>query len=125
MVCPLLRNSDHVIISVIINFLMLAQKWMHIFIVQQLLIFVLIFTIMSDMSHGKISFINSPMLLLLNFIRGFKLKLISLIKNIRSNLIYLHGFQVLILLRLLIKPTSFVFVNRMSILFLNVLIEIH
>ena len=40
------------------------------------------------------------LLLLLNFVTGFMLKMmyISLIVNIRSNLIHLHGFQLLVLL---------------------------
>ena len=47
-------------------------------------------------------FLNSVLLLLLvNFVSGFRLELmyISLIENIRSSLIHLHGFQLLVLLR--------------------------
>ena len=40
------------------------------------------------------------LLLLVNFVSGFRLELmyISLIENIRSNLIHLHGFELLVLL---------------------------
>ena len=53
-----------------------------------------------EMFHERI-FLNSVLLLLLlNFTSGFRVKLmyISLIGSIRSNLTHLHGFQQLVLL---------------------------
>ena len=54
----------------------------------------MVFVIISEMFHEKIS-LNLVLLLLVNFVSGFRLELmyISLIKNIRSSLIHLHGFQ--------------------------------
>ena len=53
-----------------------------------------------DDNHGRISLNLVFLLLLVNFVSGFRLELmyISLIENIRSSLIYLHGFQLLVLL---------------------------
>ena len=50
--------------------------------------------------HGKISLNLVLLLLLVNFVSGCRLELmyISLIENIRSSLIHLHGFQLLVLL---------------------------
>ena len=51
-------------------------------------------------NHGKI-FLNSVLLLVLvNFVSGYRLELmcISLIESVRSNLTHLHGFQLLVLL---------------------------
>ena len=50
--------------------------------------------------HGRISLNSVLLLLLVNFVSGFRLKLvyISLKGNIRSSLIHLHGFQQLVLL---------------------------
>ena len=50
--------------------------------------------------HGRISLNLVLLLLLVNFVSGFRLELmyISLIISIRSSLIHLHGFQLLVLL---------------------------
>ena len=50
--------------------------------------------------HGKLSLSLVLPLLLVNFVSGFRLEwmYISLIENIRSSLIYLHGFQLLVML---------------------------
>ena len=50
--------------------------------------------------HGRISLNSVILLLLVNFVRRFRLELmyISLIVNIKSNLTHLHGFQQLVLL---------------------------
>ena len=54
----------------------------------------------SEMFHGRISLNPVLLLLLVNFVSGFRLELmyISLIVSIRSSLTYLYGFQMLVLL---------------------------
>ena len=56
-----------------------------------------VFVIISEMFHAMIS-LNSVLLLLVNFVSGFTLKLmyISLIVTIRSSLTHLHGFQLFV-----------------------------
>ena len=69
------------------------------------------------MFHGRIS-LNSVLLpLLLIFVIGSRLKLmyISLIANIRSSLIYLYGFQLLVLLPEFIVIFSFVCTNIINL----------
>ena len=58
------------------------------------------FMIIWEMFHGRISLNLMLLLLLVNFVSGFRLELmyISLIENIRSSLIHLHSFQLLVLL---------------------------
>ena len=56
------------------------------------------FTMTFEMFHGRMSFNSVLLQLLVNFLSGFRLELISLIANIRSNLTYLCGFQLLVLL---------------------------
>ena len=53
-----------------------------------------------EMFSGRISLNSVFLLLLVNFVSGFKLELtsISLIENIRSSLTHHHGFQPLVLL---------------------------
>ena len=53
------------------------------------------------MFHGRISLNLVLLLLLVNFVSGFRLELmyISLIEKIWSSLSHLHGFQLLVLLR--------------------------
>ena len=55
----------------------------------------MIFMIISEMFHGGISLNSVLLLLLVNFVSGFRLELmyISLIVSITSNLTHLHGFQ--------------------------------
>ena len=59
-----------------------------------------VFVIIWEMIHARISLNSVLLLLLVNFVSGFRLELvyISLTVNIRSNLTYLHGFQQLVLL---------------------------
>ena len=59
-----------------------------------------VFVIIWEMFHGTISLNLVLLLLLVNFVSGFRFELmyISLIINIRSSLTYLHGFQLLVLL---------------------------
>ena len=69
--------------------------------------------------------INSKLLLLVNFVGRFRLKLvyISLIVSIWSNLTHLHGFQQLVLLPQLIEIISFVCTKR--IILLNLKLSSH
>ena len=101
MAFPPLENSDHVVVSVSIVFPS-NSKWDAPF-----------HRIAFDYScadwdglcdhlrdvPGKIS-LSSVLLLLVNFVNGFRLELmyISLIESITSNLTHLHGFQLLLLL---------------------------
>ena len=70
------------------------------------------------MSHGKISLSPVLLLLLVNFVSGFRLKFmyISLIISIRSSLTHLHGFQLLVLLPYFIETTFFLCTNRINLL---------
>ena len=58
------------------------------------------FVFIWQMFHGRISLNLMLLLLLVNFVSGFRLELmyISLIESIRSSLTHLHGFQLLVLL---------------------------
>ena len=60
----------------------------------------MLFMIISKMFHERISLNSVLLLLLVNFVSGFRFELmyISLIKNIRSSLTHLHGLQLLVLL---------------------------
>ena len=62
-----------------------------------------------------------PLLLLPNFVNGSRLEIMymslsSISISIRSSLIDLHGFQLLVLLLLLIEITSLVCTNRKILL---------
>ena len=101
MTLPPLGNSDHVVVSVSIDFPVNSKQdapFHH---------------INCDYSradwdglrdhlreYGRISLSSVLLLLLVNFVSGFKLELmnISLIVSIRSNLTHLQGFQLLVLL---------------------------
>ena len=100
MAFPLFGNSDH-IVSVPFSFHYIRNR-MPGFITLFMTILVLngmVFQIIWEMLHGRIS-LNSVLLLLVNFLSGFRLELvyISPIKCIRSSLTYLHGFQLILLL---------------------------
>ena len=73
------------------------------------------------MFHGRISLNSVLLLLLVNFVSGFRLELryISLIENIRSSLTHLHGFQLLVLLPQFIEITFFVCNKRINLLILK------
>ena len=60
----------------------------------------MVFMIIWEMFQVRISLKSVLLLLLLNFMSGFRLELmyISFIKSIRSNLTHLHSFQMLVLL---------------------------
>ena len=70
------------------------------------MVFVIIWQIIH---HGKISLNSVLLLLLVNFVSGYRLELmcISLFKIVRSNLTHLHGFQLLVLLPLFVEITFF------------------
>ena len=79
-------------------------KGMTLFFTKLITILVLIgtvFKIIWEMFNGRLSLnLVLLLLLLLNYVSGFRLELmyISLIVNVRSSLIHLHGFQLLVLL---------------------------
>ena len=60
------------------------------------------------MFHGRISLNLVLLLLLVNFVSGFRLELmyVSLIENIRLISIHLHGFQLLVLLFSFVRSDS-------------------
>ena len=60
----------------------------------------MVFVVIREMFHGKISLNSMLLLLLVNFVIGFRFELmyISLIVNIRSRLTHLHRFEPLVLL---------------------------
>ena len=60
----------------------------------------MVFVIIWEMFHGRISLNSVLLLLLVNFVRGFSLELmyVPFILNSKSNLTLLHGFQLLVLL---------------------------
>ena len=93
---PPLWNSDHVFVSVFIDFPSNSQRDA----LFHLVLIGMVFVIIWEMFHGRISLSLVLLLLLVNFLRGFRLELmyISLMENIRSSLIHLHGFQLLVLL---------------------------
>ena len=102
MAFPPLGNSDHVVVSVSIDFPTNSQQdapfhriaydysradWVG----------------LGDylrMFYGRISLNLMLLLLLVNFVSGFRLELMYIyhIENIRSSLIHLHGFQLPVLL---------------------------
>ena len=69
------------------------------------------------MFHGRISINLVLLLLLVNFLSGFRLELmyVPLVVSIRSNLTHLHGFQLLVLLPI-IEITFFDCTNRINLL---------
>ena len=80
-----------------------TQNGMPHFIVELMNILVLIamvFVIIGEMFHGRISLNSVLLLLLVNFVIDFRVEsmYISLIVSIRSGVTHLHGFQPLLLL---------------------------
>ena len=118
MAFPPLGNSDHVVVSVSIDFPTNSQQDAP------------FHRIAYDYSradwdglrdhlkmfHGRISLNLVLLLLLVNFVSGFRLELMYIyhIENIRSSLIHLHGFQLLVLLPYFIEIT-FSFVPKRKI----------
>ena len=91
------------------------------FITQLMAIIMLIgmvFMIIWEMFHGRISLSSVLLQLLVNFLSGLWLKLmhISLLENITPSLTHLHGFQVLVLLSQFIEITFFVCTKRLNLL---------
>ena len=80
----------------------IPNRMLH-FIAQFMNILVLmgmVFVIISEIFHGRISLNLVLLLLLVNFVSGFRLELmyVSLIKSVRSGLTHLHDSQLLMLL---------------------------
>ena len=69
------------------------------------------------MLHGRMSLDSVLLLLLVNFVSGFRLELmhISLIESIRSSLIHLHDCQLLVLLSQFKEITFFICTNRLNL----------
>ena len=79
-----IHNGIPIFTALLISFLMLIAT---------------VFMIIWEMFYESISLNSVLLLLLANFVSGFRLELmyISLIESIRSSLIHLHGFQLLVL----------------------------
>ena len=99
--CPL-ENSDHVVVSVSIGFPSNSQRDapFHRIVYDYLVLIGTVFVIVWEMFHGRLSLNLVLLLMLVNFMSGFRLELvyISLIESIRSSLTHLRGFQLLVLL---------------------------
>ena len=68
------------------------------------------------MFHGKISLNSVLLLLLVNFMSGFRLELIVLyLKYLVKPHTHLHGFQLHALLPYFVETTFFVCVNRVNL----------
>ena len=78
----------------------------------------IIFVIISEIFHWRISLNSVLLLLLVNFVSGLRLELIyiSLIVNTRSYLTHLYDFQLLLLLPSLIEIIFLVCTNRINLL---------
>ena len=123
MAFPPLGNSDHVVVSVSVNFPSNSQR--------DALFHRIAYNysradwngLRDDLRdyHGRISLSLVVLLLLVNFMTGFRLKLmyISLIENIRSSLTHLHGFQLLVLLPQFTEISFFVCTKRINFLLLK------
>ena len=98
MAFPPLRDSDHVVVSVSTDFPSDSR----------------------DAPFHRIAY-DVLLLLLVNFVSGFGLELmyISLIENIRSSLIHLHGLLLFVLLPKFIEITFFVCTKRINLLILK------
>ena len=100
MAFPPLGNSDHVVVSVSIDFLINSKQdvpFHHMAYNYSRADWDGLCDHLRDLPWEDIF---KLLLLLVNFVSGFRLELlyISLIENIRSSLIHLHGFQLLVLL---------------------------
>ena len=99
----LLRNSDHVVVSVSIDvpsYSLWDALFHHIAYMTILKLIVMVFVIIWEMFHWRISLKSVLLLLLVNFVSGFRLELMYYIPchryQVKSH--YLHGFQQLVLL---------------------------
>ena len=81
----------------------------------------MVYVIIWEMFHGRLSWNSVCLLLLVNFVSGFRLVLmyISLIESIRLNLTQLHGFQLLVLLPYFLEITFFVCTKWRNLVNLN------
>ena len=88
-----------------------TQRKTLLFMAQPLIILVLI-------GPRRITLILVVLSLLSNFVREFKLEsmYISLILSIRSSLVHLHGFQVLMQFSWFFETTSYICTNRINII---------
>ena len=78
-----------------------------------------VFVIIWEMFHGRISLNSALLLLLVNFVSGFKLELIYIV-IVRSSLTQLLGFWLLVLLPWFIEITFIICINRINLLNLKV-----
>ena len=85
-----LGNSDHAVVSVSSDFTINSKATI-------LVLIVMVFVIIWEMFHGRISWHSVFLLLIVNFVSSFRLELmyISLIRSIRSRLTHLPDFQLL------------------------------
>ena len=116
MAFPPLGNSDHVVVSVSIDFPTNSQRdapFHHIAYDYSRAYWDGLCDHLRDVPWEDI-FKLSASAALVNFMSGFKLELmyISLIENIRSSLIHLHGLQLLVLLPQFIEVTFFCLYQR-------------
>ena len=97
---PLLGNSDHVAVSVSIDFPSHSQWDATLHQIACDYFCGMIFVIIWEIFHERISLNSELLLLLADFVSGFRLEFrcISLIESIRSSLFHLHDFRQLVLL---------------------------
>ena len=97
MAFPPLGNSDHIVVSVSIDFPINSKQGtpFHRIAYDYSCADGMVFMVIWEMFHGRISSNSVLLLLLVNFVSRFRSELtyISLIVSIRSNLTYLLGFQ--------------------------------
>ena len=100
MAFPLLGNSDHVIVSVSMDFPSFRMPRFITLPMTSPMLIGTIFVIVLEMFHGRISLNSVLLLLLVNFVSGLRLELmyISLNESMWSSLTHLHGFHLLMLL---------------------------
>ena len=123
MAFPPLGNSDHVVVSVSIDFPTNSQQdapFHHITYDYSCADWDDLCDHLRDV-HGRISLNLLLLLLLVNFVNGFRLELMYIyhIENIRSSLIHLHGFQLPVLLPSFIKIVFFVCTKEKNLLILR------
>ena len=119
MAFPPLRNPDHFVVAVSIDFASNSQ-WECPSSLDSLTIFVLIgavIMIIWEMYHGRMFLDSVLLLLLVSFASWFRFELmyISLIESISSSLIYLHGSQLLVQLPCFIEIIFFICTNRLNL----------
>ena len=121
MVFPLLGISDHVNLSVSIDFPSNSKHDapFHGIAYDYFCVYGTVFVIIWEMFYGRIS-LNSVLLLLKNFVSGVRFELMyrSLIESIRSSRAHFHGFQLLLLLpnlHMLLKQKSSSFLRNLAL----------